>query len=123
MTLRLYEVFKQRLFKEKQISVYEDIDRPLITILQKMEQEGITVDATKLKTLSNELSKTLQTYEHDIYKITGKEFNIGSPKQIGEVLFEGTGIKGKKSASGIWQTGADILESLAEDGNILAGKI
>ena len=123
ITLRLYEIFKQRLLKEKQISVYEDIDRPLITILQRMEKEGITVDATKLKTLSNELSKTLQTYEQDIYKIAGKEFNIGSPKQIGEILFEGTGIKGKKSASGIWQTGADVLESLAEDGNILAGKI
>lgn len=121
--LRLYEIFKQRLFKEKQINVYENIDRPLISILQQMEVEGITIDATKLKTLSNELSQTLQTYEQDIYKIVGKEFNLGSPKQIGEVLFEGTGIKGKKTASGIWQTGADVLESLAEDGNILAGKI
>ena len=123
MTLRLYDLFRNRLYKEKQISVYEDIDRPLIPILQRMEQEGMMVDAPQLKTLSNELTQTLQTYEQDIYKIAGKEFNLGSPKQIGEVLFEGTGIKGKKTSTGAWQTGADVLENLAEDGNLLASKI
>ena len=122
-TLRLYDIFRERLYKERQISVYEDIDRPLIPILQKMEQEGIMVDAPKLKSLSSELSQTLQTYEQDVYKIAGREFNIGSPKQIGEVLFEGTGIKGKKTSTGAWQTGADVLENLAEDGNLLASKI
>ena len=123
ITLRLYDLFKMRLFKEHQISVYEDIDRPLIPILQKMEQEGIMVDAPQLKNLSAELSQTLKTYEQEVYKIAGREFNLGSPKQIGEVLFEGTGIKGKKTSTGAWQTGADVLESLAEDGNLLAAKI
>lgn len=123
MCLRLYDLFRERLYKEKQISVYEDLDRPLIPILQKMEHLGIMVDAPRLKNLSGELSQTLQTYEQDVYKLAGREFNLGSPKQIGEVLFEGTGIKGKKTANGAWQTGADVLENLAEDGNLLAAKI
>ncbi|MBQ8465548.1 MAG: DNA polymerase I [Alphaproteobacteria bacterium] len=123
LTLRLYDLFRERLYKEHQISVYEDLDRPLIPILQKMEHIGIMVDAAKLKNLSTELSQTLQTYEQDVYRLAGKEFNLGSPKQIGDVLFEGTGIKGKKTAGGAWQTGADVLESLAEDGNLLAAKI
>lgn len=123
LTLRLHTIFKQRLIKEHQVSIYEDIDRPLISILQQMEQEGITIDAPKLKLLSNELSQTIKTYEEEAYKIAGKTFNLGSPKQIGEILFEGTGIKGKKTASGAWQTGADILEELAEEGNTLAAKI
>lgn len=123
LTLRLYDLFRERLYKERQISVYEDLDRPLIPILQKMEHLGIMVDAPKLKNLSSELSQTLQTYEQDVYKLAGREFNLGSPKQIGEVLFEGTGIKGKKTAGGSWQTGADVLENLAEDGNLLAAKI
>lgn len=123
MTLRLYDLFRDRLFTEKQISVYEDLDRPLIPVLQKMEHDGIMVDAKQLKNLSSELSQMLQTYEQDVYQLAGREFNLGSPKQIGEVLFEGTGIKGKKTASGAWQTGADVLENLAEDGNLLAAKI
>lgn len=123
MTMRLYDLFRKRLYAEKQISVYEDLDRPLIPILQAMEQEGIMVDAPRLKALSSELSQTLQTYEQEVYKLAGREFNLGSPKQIGEVLFEGTGIKGKKTSTGAWQTGADVLESLAEDGNLLAAKI
>ena len=123
ITMRLYDLFRTRLYQEKQISVYEDLDRPLIPVLQKMEQEGIMVDAPQLKKLSTELSQTLQTYEQEVYKIAGREFNLGSPKQIGEVLFEGTGIKGKKTSTGAWQTGADVLENLAEDGNLLASKI
>lgn len=123
LTLRLYDLFRERLYKEKQISVYEDFDRPLIPILQKMEQEGIMINAPQLKTLSGELSQTLQTYEQEAYKIAGREFNLGSPKQIGEVLFKDTGIKGKKTSTGAWQTGADVLENLAEDGNLLAAKI
>lgn len=123
LTLRLHQIFRQRLFKEKQTSVYEDIDRPLIGILQKMEKEGIAIDAPRLKNLSIELSKTLQANEQEIFQLAGKEFNLGSPKQIGEILFEGTGLKGKKTASGSWQTGADVLEELADEGNILASKI
>lgn len=123
LTLRLFELFRRRLIKEKQISVYEDLDRPLIPILQHMESMGIMVDAPKLQALGQELSKLMQNSEQRIYQLAGKEFNLGSPKQVGEVLFENTGIKGKKTASGAWQTGADVLEDLASDGNTLAAEI
>ncbi len=123
LTLRLFELFRRRLIKEKQISVYEDLDRPLIPILQDMESRGIMVDAPKLQTVKQELSKQMSDCEQRIYQLAGKEFNLGSPKQVGEVLFENTGIKGKKTASGAWQTGADVLEDLAADGNTMAAEI
>ena len=123
LTLRLHELFRRRLIKEKQISVYEDLDRPLIPILQDMESRGIMVDAPKLQTVKQELSKQMSDCEQRIYQLAGKEFNLGSPKQVGEVLFENTGIKGKKTASGLWQTGADVLEDLAADGNTMAAEI
>lgn len=123
ITLRLYDALRQRLSTERQISVYEDIDRPLIPILQRMESAGIMIDAPKLKELSRELTQMIQSCEQEVYQIAGKEFNLGSPKQIGEILFEGTGLKGKKTAGGSWQTGADILEDLADEGNRLAAKI
>ena len=123
LTLRLFELFRRRLIKEKQISVYEDLDRPLIPILQDMESRGIMVDAPKLQTVKQELSKQMSDCEQRIYQLAGKEFNLGSPKQVGEVLFENTGIKGKKTASGLWQTGADVLEDLAADGNTMAAEI
>ena len=123
LTLRLHELFRRRLIKEKQISVYEDLDRPLIPILQDMESRGIMVDAPKLQTVKQELSKQMSDCEQRIYQLAGKEFNLGSPKQVGEVLFENTGIKGKKTASGAWQTGADVLEDLAADGNTMAAEI
>lgn len=123
ITLRLYNVLKPRLIKEKKIAVYENYDRPLITILQKMEKQGVMVDKQKLMNLSQEFDKKLKEYEQEIYKLAGEEFNIGSPKQIGEILFGKLGAKGKKTATGAWQTGADILENLAAEGNLLAAKI
>ncbi len=123
ITLRLYHVLKPRLIKEKKIAVYENYDRPLIAILQKMEKQGVMVDKQKLMNLSQEFDKKLKEYEQEIYKLAGEEFNIGSPKQIGEILFGKLGAKGKKTATGAWQTGADILENLAVEGNLLAAKI
>lgn len=123
ITLRLYNVLKPRLIKEKKIAVYENYDRPLIAILQKMEKQGVKVDKQKLMNLSQEFDKKLKEYEQEIYKLAGEEFNIGSPKQIGEILFGKLGAKGKKTATGAWQTGADVLENLAAEGNLLAAKI
>ena len=123
ITLRLYNVLKPRLIKEKKIAVYENYDRPLIAILQKMEKQGVMVDKQKLMNLSQEFDKKLKEYEQEIYKLAGEEFNIGSPKQIGEILFGKLGAKGKKTATGAWQTGADVLENLAAEGNLLAAKI
>ncbi len=123
VTLRLYNIFKPRLIAEHKISVYENFDRPLIAILKQMEQNGIMVDAQALVNLSKEFESRLKTYEQEIYKLAGEEFNIGSPKQIGEILFGKLGAKGKKTPTGAWQTGADILEELAVDGNALAARI
>ncbi len=123
VTLRLYNVFKLRLIAEHKISVYENFDRPLIAILKQMEQNGIMVDAQALVNLSKEFESKLKTYEQEIYKLAGEEFNIGSPKQIGEILFGKLGAKGKKTPTGAWQTGADVLEELAVDGNALAARI
>lgn len=123
ITLRLYNVLKPRLIKEKKIAVYENYDRPLIAILQKMEKQGVMVDKQKLMSLSQEFDKKLKEYEQEIYQLAGEEFNIGSPKQIGEILFGKLGAKGKKTATGAWQTGADVLENLAAEGNLLAAKI
>ena len=123
ITLRLYNVLKPRLIKEKKIAVYENYDRPLIALLQKMEKQGVMVDKQKLMSLSQEFDKKLKEYEQEIYQLAGEEFNIGSPKQIGEILFGKLGAKGKKTATGAWQTGADILENLAAEGNLLAAKI
>lgn len=123
VTLRLYNVLKPRLAKNRMLSIYEDYDCPLIGILKKMEQVGIMVDSGALMNLSKDFEIKLKAYEAEIYQIAGVEFNIGSPKQIGEILFDKLGAKGKKTPTGAWQTGADVLEIMAADGNLLASKI
>lgn len=115
ITLRLYEVLKARLIKEKQINVYETFDRPLIGILKRMEDNGIMLDTTALMRLNTDFDAQLKILEQQIYQLAGEEFNLGSPKQIGEILYVKMGLKGKKNASGSFQTGADVLEELAEE--------
>ena len=123
ITWRLLQIFKPRLAREKKLFIYEQIERPLINVLKLMEDNGALVDAQALKNLSIEFDKNLQEIESEIYQISGEEFNLGSPKQIGYILFEKNGIKGKKTATGAWQTGAEVLEKLADEGNVLAQKI
>ena len=112
---RLYEVLKSRLQEEKQLAVYENFDRPLIAVLQKMEEEGIKVDANALLRLKVEFEAEIKKYEEEIYTLAGEKFNIGSPKQIGEILFDKMGIKPKKTAKGSYKTDAETLEMLAEE--------
>ena len=123
IALRLYQVLKPRLISQKMIRIYENFDRPLIEVLRQMEDRGIMVDAAALKELSRDFTVKMGDLEQEIYRLAGEEFNIGSPKQIGEILFDKQGIKGKKTPTGAWQTGADILEALAEDGIELAARI
>lgn len=123
VTLRLYNALKPRLVSEKMVSIYENFDRPLIGILKQLEQVGIMVDAQGLIGLSRDFDFKLKEYEQIIYQLAGEEFNIGSPKQIGEILFGKVGAKGKKTPTGAWQTGADVLEELAADGQQLAARI
>ena len=92
ITLRLYKLLKPKLAFEKMVSVYETLERPLIGVLAEMERTGIQVDAAVLKNLSNEFSKRLSQLEVEIFELVGHDFNINSPKQLGEILFEEMGI-------------------------------
>jgi len=115
ITLRLYDVLKPRLLQERRIAVYENFDRPLILVLKQMEQAGIMLDTTALMRLDEDFEKRIKQLENDIYQLAGEPFNLGSPKQIGEILYGKFGLKGKKNAAGNFQTGADVLEQMARD--------
>ncbi len=121
--LRLYEVLKRRMIDERRLKIYEFYDRPLIEILYKMEKRGVKVNAQELKGLSAYFDERIKSFERQIFALAGEEFNVGSPKQIGEILFGKMGLKGKKTASGAWATGAEVLEDLAADGVEMAGLI
>lgn len=114
VTLRLHRILKPRLIAQHMLSFYETIERPLIPIISKMEQMGIIVDRGELAKLSADFAGRLSALEKEIHELAGENFNIGSPKQLGEVLFDrlklGQGAKGK---TGSYATGADILEELA----------
>ena len=88
-----------------------------------MEDSGIKVNTATLRALSADFELKMRDYEQQIYQLAGEEFNIGSPKQIGDILFGKLGAKGKKTPTGAWQTGADILEDLAAEGNELSARI
>jgi len=121
ITLKLYNQLKLRIIKEKVLSVYEKIDRPLINVLSSMEEFGIKVKKDYLKVLSRQFKSDAQTIEKKIYKITNKEFNIGSPKQLGEILFIEMKIKGgKKTKTGTYSTESGILEDLVLQGYEIA---
>ena len=124
ITLRLYKLLKPRLALDHMVSVYETLERPLVAVLLEMERTGIRVDANVLKGLSADFSKRLSQLEVEIFELVGHEFNINSPKQLGEILFDEMGIEGgKKTKTGAYQTGAEILEGLAAEGHELPVKI
>jgi DNA polymerase-1 len=106
------------------VSVYENMERPLIAVLTEMERTGIAVDAKVLKDLSTDFAKRLGDLETEIHALAGHEFNINSPKQLGEILFDEMGIEGgKKGKTGAYGTGADILEGLAAAGHELPAQV
>lgn len=124
VTLRLHQHLKPRLREEHLTTAYETLERPLIPVLAAMEQKGIKVDMAQLKQVSQEFSQRLLTLEQDIHRLAGKAFNVGSPKQLGEVLFEDLKLEGgKKSKAGSYATGVDVLESLATQGHELPEKV
>jgi DNA polymerase I len=124
ITLRLHRLLKPKLHEARNVNLYETMERPLIPILALMERNGIKVDAQELRLISDEFAVRLIELERDIHKLAGKEFNIASPKQLGEVLFDDLGLAGgKKGKTGAYQTGIDILEKLAETGHELPVKI
>jgi len=124
VTMQLWARLKPRLVPERVTSMYETIERPLIPVLISMECAGIKVDALKLKGLSTDFEKRLAELEDEIHKIAGREFNVGSPKQLGEILFDEQKLPGgKRNKNGSWATDASVLEDLAAQGHPLPVKI
>ena len=118
MTRRLYDLFYPRLPQEKLTTLYERIERPLIPVIARMEWEGIKVDPLILKQMSADFEQKLGDLETAIHKQAGHEFNIASPKQMGEVLFGEMGLPGgKKSKTGAYSTAQNVLEPLAAQGH------
>ncbi|MEM9225037.1 MAG: DNA polymerase I [Pseudomonadota bacterium] len=120
ITLRLWHMFKPKLHKARVTTVYETLERPLVQVLADMEATGIRVDRDHLLRLSSDFAQRMAAFEAEAYELAGRTFNIGSPKQLGEILFDEMGLDGgKKTKTGAWQTGADVLEDLAAEGHAL----
>ncbi|MEL7199740.1 MAG: DNA polymerase I [Pseudomonadota bacterium] len=116
VTWRLYKMLKPRLAKEGGTRIYERVDRPLIPVVAGMEREGIKVDRARLSKLSEEFATETAKLEGEIHQIAGQEFSVGSPKQLGEVLFDKMGFKGgRKGKSGAYSTDQSTLEKLSAD--------
>ena len=109
---------------ERVTTVYETLERPLIPVLAAMEQAGVKVDRKELERLSGEFAERMGKLETEVYGLAGHEFNIGSPKQIGEILFDEMGLPGgKKGKTGAYTTDAQVLEDLAAKGHDLPARL
>ena len=118
VTLRLYENLKERLNEEKLNKIYEYFEKPMVKLLSKLEFNGIKVDANHLKKLSAQFEKKLNKIKKEIYVLAGREFNIASPKQLGEIIYNELKIaKLKKTKKGSLATNANVLEDLASTGH------
>jgi DNA polymerase-1 len=116
ITLRLWQVLKPQLHSKQVTSVYETMERPLVPVLAKMEMYGIKVDRDTLSRMSNAFAQKMAGLEDELYELAGGKFNVGSPAQVGEILFDQMGLEGgKKGKTGKYATGADILEDLATE--------
>ncbi|MDQ0455373.1 DNA polymerase-1 [Rhizobium paknamense] len=124
VTLRLWLVMKPRLAAMGLTRVYERLERPLVPVLAHMEARGITIDRQILSRLSGELAQKAAAFEDEIYELAGERFNVGSPKQLGDILFGKMGLPGgSKTKTGQWSTSAQVLEDLAAQGAPLPRKI
>ncbi|MGH6869901.1 MAG: DNA polymerase I [Rhizomicrobium sp.] len=124
VTFRLHALLKPRLAAEGLVSVYETTERPLVPVLVAMEQAGISIDADFLRKLSNDFARKQVGLEKEIHKLAGGEFNIGSPKQLGDFFFRTLKLPGgRKTKTGAYSTDADVLEDLAAQGHVIATKV
>ena len=113
VTLRLWQLFKPRLHRAQVTTVYETLERPLIPVLAEMEMHGIQVDRDTLSRMSNAFAQKMAGLEAEIHELAGGPFNVGSPKQLGEILFDRLGVPGGvKGKTGAYATGADVLEDI-----------
>jgi DNA polymerase-1 len=124
VTLRLWRALKPRLPAEGMATVYETLERPLVAPLARMERRGISIDRDILSRLSGEFAQGMARLEAEIHALVGAPFNLGSPKQLGDILFGQMGLPGgKKTATGAWSTSANALEDLAAEGHLLPARI
>ncbi|HET7333743.1 MAG TPA: DNA polymerase I [Rhizomicrobium sp.] len=124
VTLRLHALLKPQLVADGKVTVYETLERPLVPVLCDMERAGIAVDRAVLSKLSNDFAKDMAKLEKQIHKLAGESFNIASPKQLGEILFEKFSLAGgKKTKTGAWSTDVGVLEELAAQGHEIAQQV
>ena len=124
ITLRLWKTFKPRLASAGVTTVYETMERPLVPVLAQMERHGILVDRDHLSRMSNSFAQKMAQLEDEIHGLAGGKFNVASPKQLGEILFEQMGLAGgKKGKTDAYSTGADVLEDLAAEGHDLPARV
>lgn len=124
VALRVWHVLKPRLVAEHMTAVYETLERPLVSVLARMERRGISIDRQVLSRLSGDFAQTAARVEAEIQEIAGEPVNVGSPKQIGDILFGKMGLSGgTKTKTGAWSTTAQVLDELAEQGHDFPRKI
>jgi DNA polymerase-1 len=124
VALRLWRALKPRLVAEKMTTVYERLERPLVECLARMERRGVAIDRDMLSRLSGDLAQGMARLEDEVTRIVGAPFNLGSPKQLGDILFGQMGLPGgKKTATGAWSTSASVLDDLAAEGHALPARI
>ncbi|BCW91038.1 DNA polymerase I [Alphaproteobacteria bacterium SO-S41] len=124
VALRLHGLLKPQLTAKRVTTVYETLERPLIPVLAAMERAGILVDRETLSRLSGRFAQKMAALEEEIHELAGEKFNLGSPKQLGDILFGRMGLPGgRKTATGAWSTDADVLDELAAQGHALPQRI
>ncbi|RVT92175.1 DNA polymerase I [Rhodovarius crocodyli] len=117
VTLRLWLKLKPRLREEKALALYEQVERRMVGVLAAMEMDGIKVDGVELRRIGDDFAGRLVTLEAECHRIAGRAFNVASPKQLGEILFDEMGLKGgKKGKTGAYSTDARVLEDLSAQG-------
>ncbi len=124
ITLRLHQLLKPRLVQEHMVTLYERLERPLAPVLARMESAGIKVERAALARLSEDFAQRIAALEEEIHRLAGRPFTIGSPKQLGEILFDEMSLEGgKKGKSGAYATGADVLDGLVAQGHDFPARV
>ncbi len=124
VTLRLWQILKPRLVQDHQTTLYETVERPLVQVVAEMEQTGILIDPAVLRAQSRTFAEKMAALEEVCYRLVGRSFNLASPKQLGEILFDEMGLEGgTKGKAGAWSTDSDVLETLAAQGHEIAERV